>query len=59
MKKDYYRLLEELQALDFTLLELNLFLDTHPGDPAAQNQYNALSIQRNQLRKKFEQSLVH
>ena len=28
----YYEMLEELQALDFVLVELNLYLDTHPGD---------------------------
>ena len=54
LSREYYKMLEELQAIDFTLFELNLDHDTHPGDHAALNQYNSLSLQRNHMRKKFE-----
>jgi len=36
----YYSLLHELQAIDFVLVELQLYLDTHPNDVAALQQFN-------------------
>ena len=36
----YYQLLHQLQAIDFVLVELNLYLDTHPNDFEAVQQYN-------------------
>jgi len=33
-------LLKEIQALEFTCVDLNLFLDTHPGDERALTDYN-------------------
>lgn len=50
----YYELLEKLQALDFTLVELNLYLDTHRTDMNAVQQYNELAKQRWQLAQEFE-----
>lgn len=50
----YYRLLEELQALDFVLVELNLYLDTHKGDTNAVNQYNQLVQKRWMVVQEFE-----
>lgn len=35
MKKEQLKMLVEIQALDFTALDLNLFLDTHPDDQRA------------------------
>ncbi|MBL2086617.1 spore coat protein CotJB, partial [Klebsiella pneumoniae] len=32
LPEEYYRLLENLQELDFVLVELTLYLDTHPDD---------------------------
>ena len=29
---EYYRLMEQIQAADFVLVELTLYLDTHPHD---------------------------
>lgn len=46
---EYYRLLHELQAVDFVLVELTLYLDTHPDDTGAITQYN----QYGQLRQKI------
>jgi spore coat protein JB len=50
----YYRQLEELQQVDFALVELNLYLDTHPNDVQALQQFNQLVQQRQQLAYQFE-----
>lgn len=41
--KEYYQLLKEIQAIDFVLVELNLYLDTHPNDYDAIEQFNNYS----------------
>jgi spore coat protein JB len=51
---NYYNLLHELQAVDFVLVELNLYLDTHPGDANAIQQYNQYSQLRHQVAQKYE-----
>lgn len=43
LPEEYYQLLENLQELDFVLVELTLYLDTHPDDTAAINQFNDFS----------------
>lgn len=40
MPPEYYQMLEEIQAIDFVIVELNLYLDTHPDDTAAIKQFN-------------------
>ncbi|MNJ60702.1 CotJB protein [compost metagenome] len=50
----FYEMLEKLQALDFVLVELNLFLDTHPDDLASIQQYNQLVQERTQLANHFQ-----
>ncbi|SHM62783.1 spore coat protein JB [Caldanaerovirga acetigignens] len=47
-------MLKELQALEFGVYELALFLDTHPGDRRALEDHNRLVSRLNQLRKAFE-----
>jgi spore coat protein JB len=54
MPKDYYDLLEKLQAVDFALVDLTLYLDTHPNDYQAIQQFNQLAQQRKQLKKQYE-----
>jgi spore coat protein JB len=54
MGKEYYQLLHQLQEVDFVLVELNLYLDTHPGDPQAIQQYNDYAQKRKRLKRKFE-----
>ena len=57
MKKlppEYYVQLEELQAIDFVLVELTLYLDTHPQDFEAIKQFNDFSYHRKKLAKQFE-----
>lgn len=50
----YYQWLEEIQAFDFVLTELNLYLDTHPTDKQALEQYNVIGVHRKQLVDRFE-----
>ncbi|WP_254639194.1 spore coat protein CotJB [Cohnella sp. GbtcB17] len=45
----------EIQKVDFALVELNLFLDTHPADMQALQQFNQLAQLRKQLMASFEQ----
>ncbi|MEW8986222.1 MAG: spore coat protein CotJB [Bacillus sp. (in: firmicutes)] len=51
---EYYQLLEQLQAVDFVLVELTLYLDTHPQDAEAINQFNQCAKERKRLKKVFE-----
>ncbi|MFC5529341.1 spore coat protein CotJB [Cohnella yongneupensis] len=46
--------LEELQVVDFALVELTLYLDTHPTDMQAVQQFNQLAQRRQQLASEFE-----
>lgn len=50
----YYTLLHELQAIDFVLVELNLYLDTHPTDAAALQQYNQYAELRKRVAQHYE-----
>ncbi|MGE5380160.1 MAG: spore coat protein CotJB [Methylocystaceae bacterium] len=54
MRSDRKKLLEEVMAWDFTLIELNLFLDTHPDDRQAMADYNAALKQSAVVRAKYE-----
>lgn len=57
MKKtgdNYYDLLLEIQQVDFVIIELNLYLNTHPNDQAAIAQYNECVQRSMQLKKNFE-----
>ncbi|MFD1738588.1 spore coat protein CotJB [Bacillus salitolerans] len=51
---EFYSLMEELQAVDFVLVELTLYLDTHPDDYESIRQYNTFAKQRGLLKKKIE-----
>ncbi|UHA73996.1 spore coat protein CotJB [Paenibacillus sp. 481] len=50
---EYYQLLLQLQEVDFTLLELNLYLDTHPQDVQAIQQFNHYVQERTKLAKVY------
>lgn len=54
MPELYYRLLEQIQAVDFVLVELTLYLDTHPDDYKAIEQYNQYAQKSELLKKDFE-----
>lgn len=40
MNIEQEKMLKEVMALDFSIIELNLYLDTHPGDRRALAIYN-------------------
>ena len=47
-----YSLLRKIQEMEFVAIELNLYLNTHPCDVAAQNDYNcAVEILRKHIEK--------
>jgi spore coat protein JB len=48
------QLLNDLQALDFALVELTLYLDKHPYDEKAIKRHNVLAEQRHATRDKLE-----
>lgn len=54
---EYYKMMEELQVLDFVIVELTLYLDTHPGDHDAIQQYNLFTQQRKKAKKSLKNSL--
>ncbi|MBZ5749095.1 MULTISPECIES: spore coat protein CotJB [Metabacillus] len=51
---EYYRLLLEIQEVDFVLVELTLYLDTHPNDLQALQQFNQFTLKSKQLKQSFE-----
>ncbi|PMC38659.1 spore coat protein CotJB [Bacillus sp. UMB0899] len=50
----YYEDLKEIQAIDFVLVELTLYLDTHPSDQQAMIQFNEYAQYSKQLKQNFE-----
>ncbi|WP_430785504.1 spore coat protein CotJB [Virgibacillus flavescens] len=54
MPPEYYQLLEEIQKVDFVLVELNLYLDTHNDDFDAIEQYNMNVKKSKELKNVFE-----
>lgn len=54
LDEEYYKLLHELQAVDFVLVELNLYLDTHPNDTNAIQQYNHYAQIRQHVAQRYE-----
>jgi spore coat protein JB len=50
----YRKELMELQKIDFALVELTLYLDTHPTDMQSVQQFNQLAQRRQQLANEFE-----
>lgn len=55
MPPEFYQLLEEIQAIDFVIVELNLYLDTHPNDFEAIQQFNHATKKSMQLKINYEQ----
>ncbi|WRU96984.1 spore coat protein CotJB [Priestia filamentosa] len=51
---EYYQELEEIQAIDFVLVELTLYLDTHPNDQQAMQQFNEYAKYAKKLKRNFE-----
>lgn len=55
MDTDHMNLLREIQQLDFVLIELSLYLDTHPNDKKPLEYHNRVSYDSRQLKEKYEQ----
>ncbi|MGI6486626.1 MAG: spore coat protein CotJB [Tepidanaerobacteraceae bacterium] len=53
-KPDMVKLLREIQAVDFAIYELALFLDTHPNDRKALENHNNLVARSRQLKAQYE-----
>jgi spore coat protein JB len=53
-KRAYYELMQSMQETDFVLVELNLYLDTHPDDQAAIAQYNQYVQKSMSLKHQFQ-----
>ena len=51
----YHQLLRELQANGFALVDLQLYLDTHPDDAAACSDFEAYARRGLLLRRAFEE----
>ncbi len=47
--------LKQLMAYDFMQLELNLFLDTHPHNQRALNEFHKINRKAKELREKYEE----
>ncbi|MGA9225700.1 MAG: spore coat protein CotJB [Mesobacillus sp.] len=54
LPQEFYATMEQLQAVDFVLVELTLYLDTHPNDFDAINQFNQFAKERKRLKKVIE-----
>ncbi|MGM7700809.1 spore coat protein CotJB [Pseudalkalibacillus sp. Hm43] len=55
MPEEFYNWMEQLQQVDFVLVELTLYLDTHPEDYQAIKQFNDYSQKSMVLRQQIEQ----
>ena len=47
-------LLDRIRAYEFSAVELNLYLDSHPGDQRALNDYNTFVRQIAALKNEYE-----
>jgi spore coat protein JB len=51
----HHHLLEELQQLDFQLLELALYLDNHPNDSHSISKLNQIAEKRAKVAAEYEE----
>lgn len=54
MHKERLKMLEKIQELEFACIDMNLYLDTHPGDAKAVMDYNNYTYQLMMLKKQYE-----
>ncbi|GGJ09634.1 spore coat protein CotJB [Alicyclobacillus cellulosilyticus] len=52
--REYYQFMQEMQAIDFVLVELTLYLDTHPDDAQALAQFQQFQRRKQALMQQFE-----
>lgn len=51
---NFQKLIQDLQAVEFALVEIRLYLDTHPYDHRAIQDYNYLSQQLHCLKHEYD-----
>ncbi len=49
----FKELLRRIQEVEFAAVELNLYLDTHPDNVAALNDYNRIAVELSKLKKEY------
>jgi len=54
MSPQQHAMLSDIQKLQFAVLDLALFLDTHPNDPVALYRHNAYATQLKQYLEAYE-----
>ncbi|WLD95366.1 spore coat protein CotJB [Alkalihalobacillus sp. AL-G] len=54
MPEEFYRLMQQLQEVDFVLVELTLYLDTHPQDYETIKQFNECAQRSMLLKQQIE-----
>lgn len=55
IERERLELLKEIMAIDFSLVELNLYLDTHPYDQRALMLHNEYVVKSKRLKEKYEE----
>lgn len=55
MKEQREAMLKEIMKIDFALLDLGLYLDTHPNDTTALKRYNEYLAKSEELRAKYQE----
>jgi spore coat protein JB len=56
IEKERLEMLKEIMALDFSSIELNLYLDTHPMDQRALAIHNDYTMRLNKLKDEYEKN---
>lgn len=56
MDNNKFELLKQITALDFMIVDFNLYLNTHPNDKIALSERNKLAIQVYALKQTYEKS---
>lgn len=54
LDRESANLMQEVQAIDFTLQELSIYLNTHPNHTIVTLQYNELVEERKEVIRKLE-----
>ena len=49
-------LLQSLTAVDFYIIDMNLYLNTHPDDRDALAKYNEMVLKAKELRQQYEEN---
>lgn len=58
INRDRLKMLKEIMAIDFSLVELNLYLDTHPMDQRALRLHNEYVMTGKELCEEYEKEFA-